>query len=72
MQYYQKIKVLREEAGKTQKEIAEILETTQTYYAKYEAGKHQMPIYQLIRLADLYNVSLDWICGRTTKREVNY
>lgn len=72
MQNYQRIGLLRENAGKTQKEIAEQLETTQSYYAKYEAGIREIPIWRLIKIADIYNVSLDWICGRTTKQNINY
>ena len=61
-----------ESKRKFAKEIAEQLETTQSYYAKYEAGIREIPIWRLIKIADIYNVNLDWICGRTTKRNINY
>lgn len=56
---------LREDNDKTQQEIAEILSTSQTMYARYERGANELPIHHLITLADYYKVSTDYILGRT-------
>lgn len=64
MQHYnEKIKELRENKNKTQKQIAEVLKTDQSYYAKYENGKHLLPIEHLITLCEYYEVSADYILG---------
>lgn len=71
MQYYERIKGLREDVDKSQKEIAEVIQTSQSYYAQYENGKRPIPFDRIMILADYYNVSIDWIAGRTDKREIN-
>ena len=65
MQYYEVLKNLRIDRDKSQKEIAELLQTTQTYYSKYELGKINIPVDVLIKLADYYEVSIDYLVGRT-------
>lgn len=49
----------------TQKQIAEILDMSQTGYSKYETGENDVPTQVLIKLADYYNTSTDYILGRT-------
>lgn len=66
MNYITQIRNLREDSDKTQQEIADFLGTSQTMYARYERGANEMPIRHLIRLAQFYNVSLDYLCGLTT------
>lgn len=62
--YYIKIiRDLREDSDKTQAEIAEILGTSQTMYARYERGANELPIHHLIKLCKFYNVSADYILG---------
>ena len=63
MHYYERIKELREDEDRTQQEIADILKTSQSYYAKYEAGKHPLPIQHLRTLCLFYHVSADYILG---------
>lgn len=63
MFYAEKLRELRIDNDKTQKQIAELLGTTQTYYAKYENGKHPLPLKHLITLCDYYQVSSDYILG---------
>lgn len=63
MQYYEKIRNLRIDHDKSQAEIAAILNTTQTYYSKYELGKHPLPVHHLITLCQYYQVSADYILG---------
>lgn len=65
MDYIKRIRDLREDNDKTQKEIADILGTSQTMYARYERGANELPIRHLLRLADFYGVSADFILGRT-------
>ena len=63
MKYFQRLKDLREDNEKTQKQIAEILNTTQPQYARYETGERELPIHHFITLAKYYNVSLDYLTG---------
>lgn len=63
MQYYEVIRNLRIDHDKSQEEIAKLLNTTQTYYSKYELGKHPLPINHLITLCQYYKVSADYILG---------
>ena len=63
MDYIQRIRNLREDNDKTQAEIAEILGTSQTMYARYERGANELPIRHLITLCKYYKVSADYILG---------
>lgn len=68
MNYIKRIRDLREDNDKTQKEIADYLGTSQTMYARYERGANELPIRHLIALCDYYNVSADYILGRTNDK----
>ncbi len=63
MGYAQILRDLREDKDLYQKDIAEILKTTQSYYSQYENGKRALPIEHLITLCKFYNVSADYILG---------
>lgn len=63
MEYYERLKGLREDRDITQKEIAALLNTNQSYYAKYENGVRPLPIDRLVELCKFYNVSADYILG---------
>ena len=63
MLYKKRLRDLREDSDKTQQEIAEILGTSQTMYARYERGANELPIRHLIALCKYYNVSADYILG---------
>ncbi|MBQ7117168.1 MAG: helix-turn-helix transcriptional regulator [Clostridia bacterium] len=65
--YSQRIRDLREDKKKTQKEIAEVLKTTQSYYAQYENKHRPLPIEHLISLCKYYDVSPDYILGFTNE-----
>lgn len=67
MDYIKRMRDLREDNDKTQQEIAEILNTSQTMYARYERGANELPIHHLLKLADYYNVSTDYLLGITDK-----
>ena len=67
MIYIKRIRDLREDHDKTQQEIADILETSQTMYARYERGANELPIHHLITLCKYYKVSADYILGLSDK-----
>lgn len=53
-----------------QTQIAEILHTSQTVYSRYERGFQTIPVEHLLILADFYNVSIDYILGRTNNKKL--
>lgn len=63
--YFQRLRDLREDMDMTQKQVSEVLGIQQTVYSRYERGFQNIPIEHLIRLADLYGTSTDYILGRT-------
>lgn len=63
MKDYSRIRVLREDAALTQKQVALNLSMHLTQYRRYECGESEVPLHIAIRLARLYNVSLDYIAG---------
>ena len=64
-----RLRDLREDADLTQKEIASVLHVSQNTYSQYENGVRQLPIEILIRLADYYHVSTDYILELTNRPE---
>lgn len=60
-----RLKELRKESNKTQKELADYLNIKQNTYSQYENGQRQVPIEVLLRLADYFEVSVDYLLGRT-------
>ena len=64
MYLYQRLRDLREDKDKTQKEIATVLDTSQEQYSRWERGERELPMHHFITLADYYNVSLDYLAGR--------
>lgn len=69
--YLKKLKDLRIDNDLYQKEVAAILNITRQQYGLYETGKRDIPIDLLIKLADFYNVSIDYILNRTNKKELD-
>ena len=63
MSVYSRLKDLREDAEKSQEEIAKAIGTSQSYYAQYESGKRAIPFERMITLAKYYNISLDYLAG---------
>lgn len=63
-----KIRDLREDNDLTQKQIADYLMCDQSLYSKYERGEREIPLNLIIKLADYYNVSLDYIVGRNLNK----
>lgn len=68
---YPRIKELRQEAGRTQINVSTLIGIDQSYYSKYERGEQEVSLDIIIKLADLYQVSTDYILGRANKKEVN-
>lgn len=66
---YQNIRNLREDNDKKQIELANYLNVKQTTYSKYELGKINIPIEIFIKLADYYDVSVDYLLGRTKEKK---
>ena len=62
---YKRIRELREDHDLTQREVAEMLGMSQTGYSKYETGTNDIPTAVLIKLADFYKTSVDYLLGRT-------
>ena len=63
---YPRIRDLREDHDLKQSALASILNVTQTTYSKYEIGTTEIPVYILIKLARLYNTSIDYLLGETS------
>ena len=64
--YVKIMRDLREDHDKTQQEIAEVLGTSQTMYARYERGANELPLRHLLVLCQYYRVSADYILGLTS------
>ncbi len=62
---YKRIRDLREDLDLTQTEIANMLGMSQTGYSKYETGENDIPTTILIKLANFYNTSIDYLLGQT-------
>ena len=65
LMYFQRIGDLREDSDRKQVEVAKYLGVTQSTYSSYERGDINIPVEALIKLADLYDVSLDYLVGRS-------
>lgn len=57
---------MREDKDLTQKQIAEYLMCYQSLYSKYERGEREIPLNLLIKLADYYDVNIDYLVGRSS------
>lgn len=71
MLYLERIRNLREDKDLTQTDIAKILNCSQRVYSDYECGKVAISVENLMVLANYYDVSLDYLTGRTNKKEMN-
>lgn len=61
--FIERIRELREDHDLKQKDLAEVLKTTQQVYSRYENGQNEIPIHHLITLAQFYNTTTDYILG---------
>ena len=68
---YRRIRDLREDRDMNQTQVAKMLGMSQTGYSKYETGENDLPTAVLIKLADFYNVSIDYLLERTDEPKMN-
>lgn len=68
---YRRIRDLREDRDMNQTQVAKMLGMSQTGYSKYETGENDLPTAILIKLADFYNVSIDYLLDRTDEPKMN-
>ena len=61
--FFQRLEDLRIDADKSQQEIADVLGCKREVYRRYEKGIHELPVWALIKLAQYYHVSTDYILG---------
>ena len=62
---YPRLRDLREDSDRNQTELAALLGMSQTGYSKYETGENEVPVSILVKLADIYQTSTDYLLGRT-------
>lgn len=67
--YIKRMRDLREDSDKTQQQIADVLGTSQTMYARYERGANELPIRHLLELCRYYGVSADYFLGLTDRKK---
>lgn len=67
---FQRIQDLRVDSDLTQKEMSEILHISQRSYSHYETDSRNIPIEMLIRIANYYQISLDYLVGRTDHKDL--
>lgn len=68
---YNNLKNIRVDRDIKQKDIAKILNVSQNTYSQYETGVIALTAEVLVKLADYYNVSIDYLLDRTNNSEVN-
>ena len=64
-----RLRDLREDADLTQKQVSELLLCDQSLSSKYERGERELPLSLAIKLADFYQVSLDYLVGRSESKQ---
>jgi transcriptional regulator with XRE-family HTH domain len=72
MAYVRIIRDLRQDADKTQTQIANVLGTSQTMYARYERGANDLPIHHLLSLSKYYGVSSDYVLGLSNQDNAKF
>ena len=66
---FRRIRDLREDSDKTQIEIADYLNIQRSVYRRYETGEREIPVWAVIKLAQLYHVTTDYLLGLSDKKE---
>ncbi len=67
--YFKRLEDLRIDADKTQEEIANVLNCQREVYRRYEKGIHEIPVWAVIKLAEYYHVTTDYLLGLTDLKE---
>lgn len=62
---FKRIRDLREDRDHTQQQVADYLNMHRSVYRRYENGEREIPVWAVVKLADLYNTSTDYLLGRT-------
>ncbi len=65
----QRLLELRKESGMTQQQVANIIQTTLRQYQRFEKGEQKPGFDNLVKLADCFRVSMDYLAGRSESRE---
>ena len=71
MNFEERLLLLRQEFGLTQKNVADAIGVTPRQYQRFEQGEQKPGFDNLRTLADVFQVSVDWLMGRTDRRDVN-
>ena len=71
MKMYKRLRELREENKLLQKNLAEYLHCSQVAYSRYELGARDIPTEVLIKLAEFYNISVDYLLGLSDNRKIS-
>ena len=71
MNFEERLLLLRQEFGLTQKNVADAIGVTPRQYQRFEQGEQKPGFDNLRKLADVFQVSVDWLMGRTDRRDVN-
>ena len=71
MPHYPRIRDLREDKDLTQTQMGQLLSCSQRVYSNYERGDIDIPTTTLAKIADIHNVSVDYLLGRTDKPDIN-
>lgn len=66
---FNRIRDLREDADKTQQQVADYLNMQRSVYRRYESGEREIPVWAVIKLAKFYQTSTDYILGLTNRRD---
>lgn len=66
--YFHRLRDVREDADKTQQNVADYLNMQRSVYRRYELGEREIPVWALIRLSEYYHVSVDYLLGLSEKR----
>ena len=67
--YFKRLRDAREDADRTQQNVADFLHMQRSVYRRYELGEREIPVWALIQLSRYYGVSVDYLLGLTEKRE---
>lgn len=69
---YKNIKAIREDNDLTQSHMAKLLNVSQNTYSQYETGKIEWTASSLVKIADYFDISVDYLLDRTNQRKVKY
>ena len=66
--YFKRLRDAREDADRTQQNVADYLHMQRSVYRRYELGEREIPVWALIQLSQYYGVSVDYLLGLTENR----